>query len=213
MVIENEIGANLDILSADDARRVERTFAALRERGVNTVFVPDREAALKAILTLIPQGSAVAHGSSTTLQEIGLVDFLNHSNSGYRYMNAEWLAENDTALRARLRAKLSLESDYFLGSVQAVCETGEVIGSDAGGSRQAFYVYGPPHVIWVAGINKVVPSLSEGIRRTREIALPLEDRRMKKAGAEGSFVGKLVIYERERPGRINLILVGESLGF
>ena len=29
----------------------------------------------------------------------------------------------------------------------------------------------------------------------------------------GVFIGKLVIYERERPGRIHLILVGESLGF
>jgi hypothetical protein len=33
------------------------------------------------------------------------------------------------------------------------------------------------------------------------------------AGARGSFIGKWVVYERQRPGRIALILVGESLGF
>jgi hypothetical protein len=36
---------------------------------------------------------------------------------------------------------------------------------------------------------------------------------MKNLGASGSAIGKLVIYERERPGRISLILVGENLGF
>ena len=36
---------------------------------------------------------------------------------------------------------------------------------------------------------------------------------MKALGAPGSAVGKLVIYERERPGRITLVLAGESLAF
>ena len=85
-------------------------------------------------------------------------------------MNAEWRAESDPGKRARLRAKLSLDSDYYLGSVQAIYETGEVLGADSSGSRQAFYVYGPPHVIWVAGINKLVSTLPDGFRRVREVA-------------------------------------------
>jgi hypothetical protein len=162
---------------------------------------------------MIPKGSTIAHGASTTLREIGLIDFLQQTDSGYRYMNSEWLAENDAVKRTRLRGRLSLESDYFLGSVQAICETGEVIGGDAGGSRQAFYVFGPPHVIWVAGINKLVATVEDGIRRTRKIALPQEDQRIRMTGGKGSFIGKLVIYERELPGRIVLVLVGEPLGF
>jgi hypothetical protein len=88
-----------------------------------------------------------------------------------------------------------------------------VIGADRGGSRQAFYIYGPPNVIWVAGLNKLVPTLDDGLRRLQEVALPLEDQRVKQTGGAGSYIGKLVIYERERPGRITLVLVGESLGF
>jgi len=165
-------------------------------------------------LGLIPKGSSVAHGSSTTLQEIGFVDRISKPDSGYRYLNASWTAEGDPAKRARLRARLSAEADYFLGSVQAITATGEVIGADASGSRQAFYVFGPPHVIWVAGINKLVPTLEDGLKRLREIALPLEDRRMKRLGAPGSHIGKLIIFEREQqPGRITLVLVGEPLGF
>ena len=193
--------------------RVERTFAALKQRGITSIYVPDRHAALGTVLGLIPKGSTVAHGSSTTLQEIGLVDRLRDPAAGYRYRNPEWQTESDATRRARIRAKLSVEADYYLGSVQAISETGEVIGADASGSRQAFYVYGPPHVIWVASINKLVPSLESGLRRVREVALPLEDQRMKRQGGPGSSIGKLVIYERERPGRTTLVLVGENTGF
>lgn len=193
--------------------RIERTLAALQNRGITTIYVSDRHAALAKLLELIPKGAAVAHGSSTTLEQIGFVDHLENPDSGFRYMNKEWRTESDSTKRVRLRAQLSLESDYFLGSVQAICETGEALGADASGSRQAFYVYGPPHVIWVAGTNKLVPTLADGLRRVREIALPLEDQRMKAAGGSGSTIGKLVVYERERQGRITLVLVGESLGF
>ncbi len=192
---------------------VERTFAALKQRGITSIYVPDRRAALEKVLGLIPKGSTVAHGSSTTLQEIGLVARLKDPASGLLYLNPEWQIESDATRRARIRAKLSVEADYYLGSVQAICETGEVIGADASGSRQAFYVYGPPHVIWVAGIDKLVPSLESGLRRVRQVALPLEDQRMKRQGGPGSSIGKLVIYERERPGRTTLVLVGENLGF
>ena len=169
--------------------------------------------AVSTILSLIPKGSSVAHGHSTTLEEIGLVDHLKRADSGYRYLNAEWVKEGDVSARGRLRGRLSLEADYFLGSVAAICDTGEVIAADASGSRQAFYVFGPPHVIWVAGVNKLVPTLEEGIRRLREVALPQEDKRMRESGGKGSFVGKIVIFERERPGRITLILVKERLGY
>jgi len=200
-------------LDSTTKARVERTFAALKQRGITPIYVPDGHVALETVLDLIPKGSKVAHGSSTTLQEIGLVDRLKNPAAGYRYLNPEWQTESDATRRARIRAKLSVEADYYLGSVQAICETGEVIGADASGSRQAFYAYGPPHVIWVAGINKLVPTVQDGLRRVREVALPLEDQRMKRQGGQGSSIGKLVIFERERPGRITLVLVGENLGY
>jgi hypothetical protein len=204
---------SVESANVPDRSQIDRIFAALEERGVQPFFVADRQAALSRLLDLMPKGSHIAHGHSTTLEQIGLVDSLNRPDSGYRYLNAEWLAEDDAEQRGRLRARLSLESHYFLGSVQAVCETGQVVAADAAGSRQAFYIYGPPQVIWVAGVNKLVPTLEDGLQRLREVALPLEDQRMKSRGGAGSYIGKLVIYERQRPGRTRLILVGESLGF
>jgi hypothetical protein len=63
----------LETLAPDARARVERTFAAMNERGFGTVFVPDRDTALRTVLDMIPKGSAVAHGTSTTLIQIGLV--------------------------------------------------------------------------------------------------------------------------------------------
>ncbi|HEV8595077.1 MAG TPA: lactate utilization protein [Thermoplasmata archaeon] len=205
----------MDIASMppEERARIERVLAATTARGFHSTFVPDRAAALTKVLDLLPRGAKVAHGSSTTLQEIGLIDLLKRPDSGCTYQNALWTAENDGAKRARLRARLSLEADVYMGSVQAVCETGEAVAADQSGSRQAFYVFGPPRVVWVAGINKIVPDVAAGMRRVREVALPKEDARMKAAGAAGSSIGKLVIYEKERPGRTSLVLVGEPLGF
>lgn len=202
-----------EALPPEDRIRVERTFAALAARGIASEYVPDRAAALAKVLERLPEGALVSHGTSTTLIEIGLVEALTNPGSMVRYGNRAWQAENDAGKRGRLRARITAESDVFLGSVQAIAETGEVIGADAGGGRQMGYVFGPPRVIWVAGINKLVPSLEDGLRRLREIALPQEDARARKAYGQGSYIGKLVIYERERPGRISLILVGEPLGF
>ena len=202
-----------DVLSPADTARIQRTFAALRGRGVEPILAGDRTEALRLVLGLIPPGAAVAHGSSMTLKEIGLVDYLGRPDAPYRYLNAEWLAENDPERRARLRARLSAEADYFLGSVQAITEDGRVIGADGSGSRQAFYVFGPPRVIWVAGINKLVPTLEDGFRRLHEVAVPLEDARIRQSGGSGTRLNKIVIYEGERPGRISLVLVGEPLGF
>jgi len=204
---------NIELSSPVIKAEVKRTFTALQKRGIQPLFVENQQAALMAVLEQIPHGSTVAHGHSTTLQEIGLIDYLHKAGSGYRYLNPGWQAASDPRQQVRWRAELSLEADYYLGSVQAICETGEVIGADASGSRQAFYIYGPPHVIWVAGLNKLVPTVADGLRRVREVALPMEDERIRRTGGTGSHIGKLVIYEQEYPGRIILVLVGEALGF
>ncbi len=85
---------------------------------------------------MIPRNSKVAHGASTTLIEIGSIDAMKKPDSRYEYLNLEWMKESDAAKRTRLRAKLTAEADYFLGSFQAICEKGEAVRADAGGSRQ-----------------------------------------------------------------------------
>lgn len=191
--------------------------ALLRElaaRHFDPRVVGDAAEALALVLSLLPDGALVSHGGSTTLEQIGLVDALR-SSSRLRYGNREWLAEGDGMRRLEVRKRNSIFADVYLGSVQAVARTGQVVGADAGGSRQGPYVWGPDRLIWVAGRNKVVPDLAAALDRVHAVALPLESERLRAAGdPSGSSVNKLVVYERERaPGRTTLVLVDADLGF
>ena len=155
----------------------------------------------------------MAHGSSTTLRQIGLVDALK-SSPKYAYGNAEWLAEPDAVRRNSLRRRISVDADVYLGSVQAITRGGQVLGADFSGSRQAFYLFGPAKVIWVAGVNKIVNSLGAAFERIQKVALPKEDARMKDTGGFGSAVNKIAVYEAEPiENRITLVLVNDELGF
>lgn len=187
--------------------------AALTARGFAVEVVDDAAAARNAVLASLPLGALVAHGGSETLRQIGLVDALAASTR-VRYGNAEWLAIDDADDRFEIRRRNSVFADAYLGSVQAIACTGQVVAADYGGSRVGPYLWGPKRVIWVVGANKVVPDLDAALRRVSEVAFPLEDARIRISGGDGSAVNKVIIYDREPvPGRTTLILVREALGF
>ena len=196
-----------------DKKTLEKTVAALKERNFNPLFVADKAAALKKLQEIIPAGAEVMTGSSTTLDQIGFIDLLKKGQHPWKSWKDQIFSEKDPNKQADLR-RASITAEYFLGSVQAIAETGQVLGADASGSRQGGYVFGAKKVIWVAGANKIVSDLDAAMRRLREHCIPLEDQRMKKTGAPGTFLGKVVIYEKEAvPNRITTIIVGEILGF
>jgi hypothetical protein len=191
----------------------EPLLDALADRGFDPLVAATPDAARELVLSLLPKGGLVSAGGSTTLDQIGLTDTLAAS-ADVRYGNTEWLAVDDDAQRLAVRKRNSIFADVYLGSVQAVARTGHVVGSDAGGSRQGPYVWGPARVIWVAGANKIVDDLEAALRRVHEVALPREAARMRASGGSGSSVNKLVVYEREPiAGRTTLVLVDAPLGF
>ncbi|GIH00626.1 hypothetical protein Pma05_71980 [Plantactinospora mayteni] len=62
------------------------------------------------------------------------------------------------------------------------------------------------------GLNGVV--LPGALQRIREHCLPLEFQRVQEATGQGSFVGKILIFEREAiPDRTAVILIREPIGF
>jgi L-lactate utilization protein LutC len=197
-----------------DEDTVRRTSDALRARGVRVDFLQTREEALKRIVELIPSGVEVMTGSSTTLKEIGFVDLLEGGKHLWNNLKEAIVKEKDPLKQMELR-KRSVSAEYFLGSVHAVTQSGEVIIASNTGSQLPSYAYSSNNVVWVVGAQKIVLNLEEGMRRVREYCLPLEDQRMKQAGFAGSAIGKILIFEREAmPNRrITLIFVNEKLGF
>ncbi len=61
---------------------ITKTADALRERGVEVFIVNDRAEALAKVKELIPQGASINNGSSTTLEEIGLIEYLKGDTHG-----------------------------------------------------------------------------------------------------------------------------------
>lgn len=193
---------------------IEKTMESLKTRGISAEFVNRREDALKRVKELIPPGAEVMTGGSTTLKEIGFVDLLKSGGHPWKNLKDEIFAEKDGEKQSELRKK-SVLSEYFLGSVHAVAHTGEMVVASASGSQLPAYVFTSSNVIWVAGVQKIVPTLDEAVKRVRKYVLPLEDARMKSEGFSGSTIGKLLIFEREiDPDRkLRLIFVNEKLGF
>ncbi len=194
---------------------VEKTKKAIEERGIEVILAADRADALAKIKALITGGASVMSGSSRTLDEIGFVEYLKSGQHGWKNLHAEVLAETDKEKQAVLRRQ-SVLSDYYLGSVHAIAETGEMVIASASGSQLPHIVFTSPNIIFVAGTQKIVPNLIEAMRRVEEYVYPLEDKRMKDAGYPGSMIAKLLIFNREHPmmGRkVRLILIPELLGF
>ena len=93
------------------------------------------------------------------------------------------------------------------------------------GERGFFLIYGPDRVIVVAGMNKVVTGVEEGIARVRNMASPPNTTRLgcdtpcAKTGRcadclPNSICCQIVVTRASMiPKRIKVILVGEELGF
>ncbi|HUK84452.1 MAG TPA: lactate utilization protein, partial [Candidatus Acidoferrum sp.] len=197
-----------------DEAVVKKTMEALEGRGVHVKFLGSKEDALKILKEFIPPGVDVMTGSSTTLNEIGFVELLKLGNHPWNNLKDKIVSEKDPKKQAELRKK-SILADYFLGSVHAVSQSGEVITASNTGSQLAPYAFSSSNVVWVVGTQKIVSSLEEGLRRVHEYCLPLEDQRMKQAGFKGCSIGKILIFERETlPFRkVTLFFVNEKLGF
>ncbi len=194
---------------------VAKTAEALRANGIETFVVDTRTAALQKIKELIPTGASVMNGSSVTLEQIGYIDYLKSGTHGWNNLHETILAEKDQAKQAQLRKQATL-SDYYLGSVHALTETGEFFVASNTGSQLPHIVFTSPNLILVVSTQKIVPTLAEAMKRLIEYVFPLEDKRLREKFDVGTMLSKIVIFKKENPrlGRkIRMILVAEKLGF
>ncbi len=194
--------------------QIQQTIAAVEARGIKVHPVDTAAEALDKLQQLIPTGAKVMTAASQTLKEIGFEDVLKSKSHLWVNLKDELLAETNPQQQAELRIQSSL-ADYYVGSVHAIAETGEIVTASNSGSQLASYAFTSRNVIWVAGTQKIVPTLEAGMRRIREYSLPHEDQKMKAMGYRGSRIGKILIFEMESlhlQRSVSLILVSQLLG-
>jgi hypothetical protein len=211
-VNDTTLAPNEEFRKLANAKRVERIARTLEVNGMKTVIVENGEEAKKFVLDLVPQGVEIYVGQSQTLEKLGLAAEFDKSGR-YNPVRPKVFALDRKTQGDEIR-KLRASPDYFIGSVQAITETGQALISSFGGSQLGAYAYGSAKVIWVVGTQKLVKDLDEGLRRIEEYCYPLEDARLHAAFGIHSANAKTLIVNREVvPGRITIVLVKEELGY
>jgi hypothetical protein len=195
-----------------DEGTLHSTVVALEEHGFSVEVVDDFETARKTVLARIPHGSTVMTNTSVTLEKTGIQDAINDPDGPYDSARNRMMALDFQTQKQEMKA-IAGEAEYALGSVHAITADGAVTIASASGSQLAAYAWGAPNVIFVAGVQKLVPSLEVAHERMVKHSLVLEDGRAQAAYGQGSFIGKVLEIRQELPGRIHLVLIRENVGF
>lgn len=205
----------MDFKTIASPQSVKKTSEALIKNNFEPIFVSSKEEALQKIKEIIPDGASLMNGSSETLRQIGFVDLLKSGKHPWNNLHDAVLLEKDPEKQKKLRRE-SVLSDFYLGSAHALTEEGEIVVASNTGSQLSHIVYTSPNLIFVVGAQKIVPTLSDALRRIDEYVFPLEDARMKSVYGYGSSHSKTTVLHKESPGlgrKIRVIIVNESLGF
>ncbi len=191
--------------------QIDKTVQSLEANGIHTLIFETGQQARECILSMIPSGARVYNSPSRTADQIGLTAEIQ-SSTRFQPVRA-LLHDLDRATQQPEIRRLTASPDVVVGSVQAITAAGQVLVASATGSQLSSAASGAGRVIWVAGTQKLVADLEEGLRRIREYSYPLEDQRTRQAYGQPSAINKILIVNAEQPGRITLVLVKQNLGF
>jgi hypothetical protein len=205
-------------------RKARVVIDAMAARNIEAWYCDDRAAAVEAICKMVPAGSLVGFGGSVTIVETGLVDALRRMDVTLldRYRDG---VTSQEMYDMRIQG---LSSDVFIAGANAITRDGRIVCEDGLGNRVASIIFGPKKVILMVGVNKIVPTLEEAISRIKNVAAPFNSVRFNAdtpCGRTGfcddpnchpptRICSQLAIIESNpAAGRLNVVIVGEELGF
>lgn len=185
---------------------------SLEKNNINVLIAENLIEAKQMVLDKIPDQSRVFTGTSTTLIEAELDKPLN--DNPYHSVRNEFLqyyGQEDKKLKMK---QIGSASDVTVSSVHAITRDGKLLIASATGSQLPNEAYGASKVIFVAGAQKIVDHLADGIKRIEEYVVPLEDVRSKQAYGVGTNFSKLLVINNDNdPERITVIIVKQKTGF
>jgi len=198
---------------------MQETIKNLEKNGFEVIEVANAKEALKVAKGFIKDGQKIGLGGSTTVAQIGLLEYLTKLENIELYNQYEAGISAEENLERRRQGILS---DLYITSSNAVTKDGYLVNVDGDGNRVAAQIFGPKKVLLIVGKNKLVNSLEDGFARVRDVVAPLNiDRMNKKAISMGkephynqdNIANKFAYINGDRDGRTTIILVNEELGF
>ena len=199
----------------------QTVIKGLQSRNMEGYYAETKEEALQKALELIPEGASVSWGGSMSMMEIGLHDALMKGN--YQKQPRE---EAKTPEEKKAAERFAYSADYFISSSNAVTEDGILINIDGNANRVSAIAYGPEHVLMIVGMNKIARDTDAAMSRARNVAATCNTQRFpirtpcKTTGAcadcktpDTICCQFLMTRYSKHPGRIQVILVNDDLGF
>lgn len=206
-----------EFVSKKNEALAQTVIKGLESRNMKGFYASSKDDALKIALSLIPENSTVAMGGCTSANEIGLIDALK--NGKYKYIDRALMEPRESLMAA-------YDADIFLASANAMTSDGVLVNIDGNSNRVSCIAQGPRKVVFIVGMNKVCDDLDSAIKRARTVAALANAQRFnidtpcKKTGRcfdcktpDTICCQFLITRYSKHPGRINVILVNENLGF
>ncbi len=200
------------------AASLEKAFT---RRNMKFYYCPTIEEAKAQVLSMIPEGSSVSWGGSESMEEAGIIQAVREGSYDAIDRKSAKTPEESRALYGKIVC-----CDYFLTSTNAFTKDGELINIDGAANRVACISHGPANVIVLASMDKMCASVEDALRRVRTLASPPNAIRVKaqtpcaKTGVCADCLSPdciccqiLVTRFSRVPGRIQVVLCGEKLGF
>lgn len=201
-----------------NALLAQKVIKGLESRNMTGYYAATKGEALQKALELIPEKSSITMGGAMSAHEIGLVDALKHGD--YNFIDRDAMEDKRAAMLA------AYDADFFLSSVNAMTEDGELVNIDGNANRVSAIAQGPKKVIFIVGMNKICSDLDGAMKRARNIAAPTNAQRFGlstpccKTGAcmdcksPDTICCQFLITRFSRhKDRIHVILVNDNLGF
>ena len=169
------------------------------------------------------QNTTVGLGGTMTAREMGLGEALAETNEVIWH----WFPrENKTPKEELMLAK---NAEIYISSVNGIAVTGEIVNIDGTCNRLASTLYGHEKVYFIVGENKIADTLEGAIWRARNIASPLNAKRLEKntpcaknkdenkcyncSSPERICAALTVFWERPKGQKYEVVLIRESLGY
>jgi len=203
-------------------KEVQTVIQSLQKNNMAGYFANDKHELINLLKNLIPQGATVGCGDSVTLEQTGVFDFLR---GGTYTFNDKFIPALTSQDKRDIYIK-NFSANTFITGTSAVTMDGKIFNIDGNGSRVAPMIYGPEQVIIVIGKNKIVENVDAAIERTRQIAAPLDAKRLGKS-TPCTKLGYCIDCNHEQricndfvlitgqfvKNRIKVIIVNEELGY
>ncbi len=192
----------------------------LEKNGFTVSEFNNKEEAVAYLDSSIDQVS-VGSGGSVTLKELNIRPLLEKHNDVYWHETPVPEGVDDNMI-----TRTSTTVDVYLSSANAVSESGEIINVDGTGNRVAAMSFGHKKVYLIIGQNKVCENMEKAMWRVRNVAAPLNAKRLKRK-TPCAVTGKCsdcdspericriatILWRKPSKMEYEIVLVHEDLGF